>query len=131
VVAEGTKNPGMVDIQIVPGNVAPMYGNAKPLDSVKVIITESGTKAGLPIVDFVFTEPDQSLRVYSTTGRVVQGIASVINGVVKKNHPEPKKRELAIKIAAATSMIAHGAATTIPPWVIDAIEYALEKRDEK
>jgi hypothetical protein len=126
---DGTQYPGVVDIQIVPGNIAPHYGNAKSLEVSKVIVTERGTKAEMPIVDFVFVERDDSLRVYSCTGKIVQGIASVISGVVNKNHPDPNVRTKATQIAQAVATLA--GATQIPAWAIDAIEYALEQGGEK
>ena len=75
-----------VSIKLIPGDVAPRYGDAEGLRLEDVVITEQGTRAGLPIVDLVCKDGRGNPFVISTTGRVINGLAAAIRGVNLKNH---------------------------------------------
>jgi hypothetical protein len=49
------RNTNAVDLRIVPGGNAPRYIGTKQLSLKFVALTEQGTTAGLPILDFVMT----------------------------------------------------------------------------
>lgn len=78
-------------ITIVPGKDAPRYDEGEAVQLQEVVITEQGTVAGLPIVDFVCRDQHGHQFVLSLTGRVVLTIANTLRGVNQRNHgtPEP------------------------------------------
>lgn len=75
-----------LDIEIVPGKQAPKYPDAIELACTKVVITEQGTKSGLPIVDFVLKGPGGGEFVLVLTGRLLNMVSAAVRGVNKRNH---------------------------------------------
>jgi hypothetical protein len=82
-----------VSIRLVPGNVVPraheLGGSGALFEQVKlleVVITEQGTASGLPIVDFVCEDAEGKTLLFSTTGRLVNGVAAAVKGVNTRIH---------------------------------------------
>ena len=74
-------------VKLVKGNVAPRYERAtKQAGIEKVIITEQGMQSGLPLVDLQLVDRNGDKLFVAVTGRLMQSIASVINGVNERNH---------------------------------------------
>lgn len=75
-----------VTIHLVEGKTAPRYDTGTELQLEAVIITEQGTKAGLPMVDFQMRGPDGKLYLVVLTGRIVNGISAAVKGINKRIH---------------------------------------------
>lgn len=78
-------NYNQADIRIIPGRVAPRT-NAKPLRCTGVVVTEQGTEAGLPIVDFMCVDDDGQEYMLMFTGRIVNAISATVRGVNMRIH---------------------------------------------
>jgi hypothetical protein len=92
-VSDGRVVLNAVSIRLVPSDVAPRaHELSKPgsvFEQVKlleVVITERGTQGGLPIVDFVCEDADGKTLLFTTTGRLVNGISATVKGVNQRNH---------------------------------------------
>lgn len=76
-----------LEIELVKGDTAPRYPEGTTvLECSKVAITEKGTEANLPIVDFVCTDTDGKKYFLALSGRIVNGIAAAVRGVNERNH---------------------------------------------
>jgi hypothetical protein len=75
-----------VKIEMVAGNVAPRYTEGAEVGLDKVVITEQGTEARLPIVDFVMCGPDGKMYLLVLTGRIVNAISAAVKGANTRNH---------------------------------------------
>ncbi len=73
-------------IEIVEGKQAPKYTEGDEVTLEKVVITEKGTQADLPIVDFVMVGPDGKKHLLVLTGRIVISIAAAVRGTNLRNH---------------------------------------------
>jgi hypothetical protein len=73
-------------IEIVPGTLAPKYSEGTELKLDKVVITEQGTEARLPLVDIVMRGPDGELFLLVLNGRIVNAISAAIKGINMRNH---------------------------------------------
>lgn len=74
-------------IKLVEGKVAPKHFDCKDeLILEEVIITEQGTEANLPLVDFVMKAPNGDKFLLVMTGRILNGISAAIKGVNMRNH---------------------------------------------
>lgn len=73
-------------IDIVSGTVAPKYNYGTELKLEGVVVTEQGTEAGLPIVDFKMRAPNGDFFLLVLTGRIVNGISAAIKGVNERIH---------------------------------------------
>lgn len=78
--------PSGLNITLVPGKDAPKYDTGQELKCTHVTITEQGTQANLPIVDFVMRGADGAQYLLVLTGREVNALAAVIGGVNERNH---------------------------------------------
>ena len=75
-----------IEINLVPGDVAPRYDTGYEIDCSHVTITEKGTKDGLPLVDFVARDRHGEKIMFVLTGRLVNMISASIKGVNLRNH---------------------------------------------
>lgn len=75
-----------LDLHIVQGAFAPVYTNTTELVLECVNVTEQGTEAHLPIVDFKMKSPQGEEFVLVLTGRMVNMISSAIKGVNLRIH---------------------------------------------
>jgi hypothetical protein len=67
--------------------LAPRYpARTVKLTVTKAVITEKGTKADLPIVDFQCKDENGMEYYICMTGRIVTGISAVIQGINLRNH---------------------------------------------
>lgn len=73
-------------IRLVPGDTAPRYDEGQELVCQEVVITEQGTKANLPLVDFKLRGADGKLYVLVLTGRLVNMVSAAIKGVNQRIH---------------------------------------------
>lgn len=78
---------GPVSIDIVPGGLAPRYGDeCGALAAVRrAVITEQGTAGNLPIVDLI-GEVNGKKVVLVISGRLLDSIASALRGVNLRIH---------------------------------------------
>lgn len=81
-------NASMVSIELGKDKtVAPRYEEDDDhLLLSNVVITEQGTVEKLPIVDFVLVDAEGKKHYFFCTGRILQSIASMVQGVNYKNH---------------------------------------------
>lgn len=75
-----------LQIDIVPGSMAPQHDTGVEIDLESVIITEQGTAGGLPLVDLILRGPNDEKYLAVVTGRIVIGLAAAIKGVNKRVH---------------------------------------------
>ncbi len=77
-----------VNIQMVEGDVAPRYDHERgeELRCEGVVITEQGTKANLPIVDFKMRGADGKFYLLVLSGRIVNAISAAVKGANMRNH---------------------------------------------
>lgn len=73
-------------VNMVQGFLAPKYPTAQELNLDNVNITEQGTEAKLPIVDFVMTGAHGEKYVLVLTGRIVNMISAAVKGANMRNH---------------------------------------------
>jgi hypothetical protein len=72
---------------MVEGDRAPRYDEAgMELVCEGVVITEQGTQANLPIVDFKMRGPDGKFYLLVMSGRIVNAISAAVRGANKRNH---------------------------------------------
>jgi len=77
-------------VKMVRGNVAPRYDRTtKQAGIEKVIITEQGVQSGLPLVDLQLIDRNGDKLFVAVSGRLMQSIASVINGTNERIHGVP------------------------------------------
>jgi Zn/Cd-binding protein ZinT len=83
--------PRVLPIHFVEGNVAPRYDTGYETQVERVTITEQGTQANLPIVDFIAKDKAGNQVCFVLTGREVCTLAAAIRGVNTRIHgvPEP------------------------------------------
>ncbi len=75
-----------VKVEILKGQVAPRYEKEiSELDLNKVDITEHGMRGGAPLLDFQFTDKDGRHYFAAVTGKLVQGFAAAVDGVIARN----------------------------------------------
>jgi hypothetical protein len=77
---------GGVPISIVPGDIAPSYDSGTEVDLESVTITEEGSEAGLPLVDFRLRGPNDESFMVAIPGRVITGLAAAVRGINKRVH---------------------------------------------
>jgi hypothetical protein len=75
-----------LQIELIPGNIAPRYPIATEIFCQRVVITEQGTEGGLPIVDFVCQGATDQQFIFTLTGRIVNAIAAAVRGINQRNH---------------------------------------------
>ena len=75
-----------LQVNLVPGDKAPTYDEGYEVECSHVTITEQGTQAGLPIVDFVARDKHGEKIMFVMTGRIVNMIPSSIRAVNLRNH---------------------------------------------
>lgn len=74
-------------ISLVEGTQAPKYPGFKDeLKCLNATITERGTHAGLPIVDFHLEAPNGDKFLFVLTGRLVNVLSAAIKGANLRNH---------------------------------------------
>ena len=73
-------------VHLIPGDAAPKYDRGQEISLSHVTITEQGTVAGLPIVDFVMTDPAGNQYLLVLTGRIVNMISAAVRGANLRNH---------------------------------------------
>lgn len=73
-------------IRIVQGDTAPRYDRGCELKISHVTITEQGTSAHLPIVDFVAHDALGNQYLMVLTGRLVNMVSAAIRGANMRNH---------------------------------------------
>lgn len=73
-------------VNTVEGNKAPRYDKGYEMPVERVTITEQGTQAGLPIVDFIGTDKNGEQVLFVLSGREVCGIAAAVRGANMRNH---------------------------------------------
>lgn len=78
----------ILNIELLPGDMAPRYNGDryKKVGIEKVVITEQGTEAGLPIVDIQMIDENGDRYYACVTGRLVNALAAAIQGVNLRNH---------------------------------------------
>lgn len=77
-------------LEMVPGTQAPKYSEGEEIICEGVTITERGTEAGLPIVDFKMRGADGKFYLLVLTGRMINAISSAIKGANLRNHGNPE-----------------------------------------
>ena len=76
-----------ISVQLLEGNVAPRYGtDVAELRCDNVVITEQGTQAKLPIVDFQLRDKKGALYYLALTGREINAISAAAMGVIARLH---------------------------------------------
>jgi hypothetical protein len=76
----------VLKIDLVPGGTAPRYANTRELKVQRAVITEQGTQANLPIVDFIMEDDKGNLFLLVLTGRLVNMVSAAVKGVNMRNH---------------------------------------------
>lgn len=77
-----------LNIEFVQGKNPPQI-EATRVVCIKVVITEQATQAGLPVVDFVMSDPLGKIIKLTLTGRIITTLAAAIQGVNVRNHGNP------------------------------------------
>jgi hypothetical protein len=80
------RNTNAVDLRIVPGGNAPRYIGTKQLSLKFVALTEQGTTAGLPILDFVMEDDSGQQYLLVMTGRIANAISAAVRGTNLRIH---------------------------------------------
>ena len=76
-----------LSIRLVAGKVAPRIDEAgKELTCEECVITEQGTVANLPMVDFRMRDADGTLHLLVLSGRMVNMLSAAIRGVNMRIH---------------------------------------------
>ncbi len=73
-------------IHINSGDIAPKYDHGREIVCSHVTITEQGTVAGLPMVDFVMHDSEGNQYLMVMTGRLVNLVSAAIKGVNMRIH---------------------------------------------
>lgn len=77
-------------ITLVQGDVAPRYGTGMEVKCEEIVITEQGTQANLPMVDFKLRGPGGHFFLLVLTGRQVNALAAIIKGINTRIHGDPE-----------------------------------------
>lgn len=75
-----------ISMTSIPGDVAPRYDQGTEIDCVAIVVTEQGTEANLPIVDFKCVGPNGEAYLMVLTGRMVNAIAVYVAAINERNH---------------------------------------------